>query len=227
MTHSDENIENISQKYETHLDYKNLHCHVKRIDDHHFYLLFRESICIDVNYFIWWEITDGFKKRGSPLNLAEFYTMFRHAFGESGNHYDDWKGAFNFAFKIDVLNDLTVTPYILNVVNLRGVVEFKFRKIILPEDISYDRGIVHPAFADEFSFEQMDFLVRYLSGFAEGFWGKGRFVNIENFVKEVPSNNILFGFLDGCFFENHFEDTDEFEDNKQQIMAAINQKKLE
>ena len=54
---------------------------------------------------------------------------------------------------------------------------------------------------------------------------KGRFGNIENFVKEVPADNILFGFLDGCFFENHFKDTDEFEDNKQQIMAAINQKK--
>ncbi|MEI6267782.1 MAG: hypothetical protein WCP01_02800 [Methylococcaceae bacterium] len=41
----------------------------------------------------------------------------------------------------------------------------------------------------------------------------------------MPADNILFGFLDGCFFENHFKDTDEFEDNKQQIMAAINQKK--
>jgi hypothetical protein len=224
--HSNEKIEDISQEYETSLDYENLHCHVKRIDDHHFYLLFRESICIDIDYFIWWEIKDSFKKSDPPLNLAKYYTMFRHAFGESGNHYDDWKGAFNFAFKVDVLNDLTVTPYILNVVNLRGAVEFKFRKIILPEDLSYERGIVHPAFADEFSLEQMNFLAGYLSGFAEGFWGKGRIVNIENFVKEVSSNKILFGCLDGCFFEKYFEDADEFQDNKFRILTKINQKKL-
>ena len=70
------------------------------------------------------------KQNQNIPNLAQFYATFQAAFGESGQVYDDWKGAFNFAFKVDIFKDKQTIPYLLNVVNWRSTVEFRFKKII-------------------------------------------------------------------------------------------------
>jgi hypothetical protein len=101
--------------------------------------------------------------------------------------------------------------YVLNLVNWRSTVEFRFRKVISPDCRDFDRMRIHPPFSDEFPAQDINRVVAYLYGFTQGVVEALHRLAypIEEFVKKVDSNLILFGFRDGAFFENHYEDSAE------------------
>ena len=134
--------------------------------------------------------------------------MFRAAYGESGQSYDDWKGAFSFVFKVTLVDALSVNGsahYLLNAVNSREAVEFRFRKILGKNDPGFQRGLVFAPFEDEFSRTQMDGVSAYLLGYAKGLW-KSFPHHTPEFIKKIESNFVLYGYADGQFFQNQFED---------------------
>ena len=197
---------------------EHLRCRASRIGDGRYVSLARQCLSIEVDYALWWELGRDSKDRESWMNLAKFYAAFSEAFGECGTRYYDWKGAFNFAFEVDVFNGETPNQYLLNVVNFRNTVEFRYGKIIPDTETRYDRHIMHAPFDEEFSAKQMGTLSAFLWGYAEGFLETacqrpyGR-----DFIKEVGSNLILFGCHGGVFFQQHFEDEDTFNLEKSKL----------
>lgn len=179
---------------------------IKRIDGNDNWRCFRNSLCIEPNYAFWWEMEKSAKI--TAPGLAEFYAMFRAAYGESGQCYDDWKGAFSFVFKVTPVDALRVNgraTYLLNAVNSRVAVEFRFRKILGKNDRGFQMGLVFAPFEDEFSRTQMDGVSAYLLGYANGLW-KSFPQHTPEFMKRIDSNLVLYGYENGQFFHNQFED---------------------
>ncbi|PZN84527.1 MAG: hypothetical protein DM484_02675 [Candidatus Methylumidiphilus alinenensis] len=185
---------------------EHLRCRASRIGDGRYVSLARQCLSIEVDYALWWELGRDSKDRESWMNLAKFYAAFSEAFGECGTRYYDWKGAFNFAFEVDVFNGETPNQYLLNVVNFRNTVEFRYGKIIPDTETRYDRHIMHAPFDEEFSAKQMGTLSAFLLGYAEGFLETAYQPYGRDFIKEVGSNLILFGCHEGVFFQKHFDD---------------------
>jgi hypothetical protein len=202
-----------------------LHLLARRIGDQRYRSLARGGLGIEPNYSFWHQLArHSADKDESWGNLAKFYASFRQAYGESGNHYDHWKGAFNFAFEIQILKEAEMIPYVLNILNFRSGVEFRYYKIIPSEETRYDPRIMYAPFAEEFSMKQMNIVSAYLCGFAEGYWQtSGGQHSGQEFLKCVESNLILFGCHGGVYFEENFEDSETFEAAKanwQQLLQS-------
>ncbi len=181
-------------------------CRVTRISDQRYVDLRRRSLCIEPDYSLWLELTSLHQQDDSWVELARFYAMFSEAFGESGNVFDDWKGSFNFAFLLHVLKEKVSFPYLLKVFDHRGSVEFNYHKIIASNSTYYDKSRYYKPFASEFSETEMSWLSGFLWGFAEGYFKGILPCYKRTFLKKVPSNHIIFGSLNGDFFEHHYEE---------------------
>lgn len=201
---------------EIDFEYQGQRLRLQRINDRRHRAWSNRSISIEADYSFWYEMI---KQNQNIPNLAQFYATFQAAFGESGQVYDDWKGAFNFAFKVDIFKDKQTIPYLLNVVNWRSAVEFRFKKIIALSETHFDRMLVYEPFEQELSREQMNRLSAYLYGYAERFWQTSS-KNQTQFVKEVASNLILFGYADDTFFQQHYEDEEQFRICREQMREA-------
>jgi hypothetical protein len=190
---------------------KELHCTLTRLDDHRYAQLEDNSLAIREDHGFLMDLMLNARRRGELLSLGEIYAAFKDSFGESGRCFDDYKGAFSFPFEVTVHKGEALYLYLLNVVNWRGTVEFRFRKVISPDDRGLNRMVVHPPFAAEFSVDEINTVVAYLYGFAQGVIEA--FLRLhypfDEFVKKVDSNLILFGFRQGAFFEEKYGDSDE------------------
>lgn len=217
------NDSGLSLTRECHGRATGLDARIGRISDHRFRSRIRHCLCIDPDLATWLSLKPPTIEEPRSLNsLAQFYAAFRRAYGESGNQFDRWKGAFNFAFEIQVLKGSAVIPYVLNVVNFRSGVEFRYYKLIDPTDTHFDRFVVHRPLVEEFSEKQMTAVSAYLCGFAQGYWETSMLPGDEReFLKWVESNLILFGYKAGDYFEECFQDMEAFEVEKAKRLGLL------
>lgn len=143
------------------------------------------------------------------LNLAEIYATFMTRFGDTSKCFDDWKSAFCFPFELEICRNDAVYYYILEVTNWRSTFEFRFRKVLPTDESAFDRMAYHASFENELSTGEMNGLMAYLYGFSMGYLETVSCGTIEEFIRQVPSNLILFGFHRGEFFEHYHNDADE------------------
>ena len=197
---------------------------IRRIDDELFLTLARNGLAISVDYFFWYHLLEDSKSDGEVYldNLSRFYAAFRQTYGESGKCYDHWKGTFNFAFEIQVVKGDSVIPYIMNILDLRGSVEFHCLKVLDPKQTEYDKSVIHQPLDDEFSRKQINDVSGYLYGFALGYWQTTIPIEGEpEFIKWVDSNLILYGYQDGQYFQKGFDDPDEYEVEKDRLKSLL------
>jgi hypothetical protein len=197
-----------------------LHCRLRRIGDCRYRRLARNGLVIQENYGFLMDLLRDRRRYGELLNLAEFYVAFKEIFGESGSCFDDWKGAFAFPFEVAVFKEDAVYCYVLNVINWRDTVEFNFRKVLPPDERGFERAVIHPPFAAEFSTDEMNTLVAFLYGYVEGALRVIRRYYTDEFVRQVSSNLILFGFHQGRFFEEQYDDCAEFGAARKRLVQA-------
>ncbi len=160
------------------------------------------------------------------LNLAQYYTGLRCLFGKPGNLYDDWKGSFSFAFKVDVVRKEHIYAYLLHIVHYRGGIDFGFRKIVespgshKPSDL----GVYHEPLEDEFSGAEMVKVESFMYGYLLGYLRiiqQHASLEAPDFVLLTESNQIISGYIDGKFFEREHEDEDDFEAEKNSFQGLI------
>jgi len=138
------------------------------------------------------------------LGLAEAYLALTQLAGPSGRCFDDSKSSFSFPFLLEGPRIPANRPYLLEVRDYRGSLEFPVRKVVDADDPRLLDGLIHAPFADEFSDEENEELVTFLSGYLMGFWNAIRHRVHDPFLKRVDSNLILYGCCDGaCFAEQH------------------------
>ena len=225
------------------LDHALVQCQIKRIDDESYRTLGQHSLCITECYGFWRNyIRYSNNEQLKTAPLAFFLAAYECAFGPSDSLFDSYKGAFSFPFAVKILQDNKIIPYLLHVTSWRGSVEFRFFKVLSFDETRYDINLQHKPFEDELSEHQMNVLVNFVTGFAEGCWNttqryKDKWNELfpetkqQEFIKAIDSNNILFGYKDGHLFENHYSDQDEYENIKKKLLRpylqVVYQKRLQ
>ncbi|QEP43484.1 hypothetical protein D5085_10305 [Ectothiorhodospiraceae bacterium BW-2] len=131
-----------------------------RLNDEQFYLLHKNSIPIFENYtHLMYLSTD---KDIIFSSFSKMYITLKDLFGESGKHYDDWKGSFSFPFLIYFRKEEKEFGYIMNIHNIRSSIEFNIAKLIHADNENLERHILHNPF-DEFPREEITYFIKVVS----------------------------------------------------------------
>ena len=178
-----------------------------RLNDEQYSLLSQNTLQIDTDY-------DQLLYLNADSTLiypsfSRMYVSLKSFFGESGRFYDDWKGSFSFPFVINFQKGEEEFSYLLNISSMRSCIECRISKLILADDVSFDRGLSHNPF-NELPRQEIKFIINYLAGFLTGYFKSIAHSYGERFFKVVGSNHILYGFNEGRFFDNYYETQEEF-----------------
>jgi hypothetical protein len=151
------------------------------------------------------------------FNLPQIYAGLRHLTGPGDYGYDDYKGSFNFTFKLDVKKPDYETEYIYKIRHYRASVAFYVQEIVAADDPRDSRLIYSP---DDKRFSETDihmFSICFL---------KFAIKSAENeiitpFVKSSDSNFILFGYKDNKYFYKTYIEQDEYINEKLLLKEEI------
>ena len=179
-----------------------------RLNDEQFGLLYENRLAISADYGHLMSLDAD--KDVIYSSLSRMYVALKEIFGESGNYYDDWKCSFSFPFLIYFQKENEEFGYLMNIYNVRSSIEFNPAKLISAGDDTANRNALHEPFA-EFPREEMNYFINYFIGYLTGRfeWISKRYN--EFFFLAVMSNNILFGYKDGHYFDTHYEDEQDFD----------------
>lgn len=185
-----------------------------RMNDEQFCLLNKNRITLlDDSYpFMYSEK----KKDDIYPSYAKMFATLKVLFGENSKYYFDHKGSFLFPFVIYFKNGEEEFGYEMDIYNFRSSIEFQFAKLISVDEVKNGIGVFQKPF-EEFPQMEMDYIRNFMLGFLKGFFKTGMKQYDEFFYQTVRSNLIVFGFKDGCFFDNDYEDLEEFEKAVQEL----------
>jgi len=186
-----------------------------RLSDEQFYSLRKNSVSIFENYGHLMSLSRD--KDTIYSSFPKMYVALKYLFGESGKYYDDFKGSFSFPFLICFQKGGEEFGYVMNIYNVRSAIEFNMAKLIHADDKTFERGILYHPF-DEFPESEITYFINYIAGYLTGFFNVIRGLYDEFFFHSVRSNLILYGYKDGDFFENQYEDEEEFDEAIQELM---------
>jgi hypothetical protein len=143
----------------------------------------------------------------APLRLSQpaAYLALRHLSGESGRWFDDYKCSFSFPFALDVERDGQTFPYLVEVRNYGGGLEFPIRRVVGERDKRLAEQRVYEPFEEEFGEQEINrFAVRFVLRLVD-LWKVIRRRRHEPFVQTVPKNLVVFGCCGGKVFEKWYE----------------------
>jgi len=192
---------------------KNVQYRLERLDDERYHELRRKSLCIADDY----RFSIGFfqyeQLRGEALSLGQVYIALKELTGESSKLFDDWKCAFSFPFALEIERDSNTYHYLLRIVDYRGSLEFNIYRQVKPHE-SYDKNVIYQSFAEEFSRDEINefnaYIYNYIKVFFKIYLKVVKPNDREEFFKNIDSNLILYGYKDGIFFEDHYNDREEY-----------------
>jgi hypothetical protein len=157
----------------------------------------------------------------SELNLAETYAVCRHLFGERGRGFDDWKGGFAFPFALDPPRATRRPAYMFRVVNYRSGVSYDLRRIVESGDSRLENPIEYPPDEAEFSRQEIDTFTNFFVGFLEGSFEVLKASWNDQFLLEVESNLILYGFDGVRFFTRQFQSPTTYERTRNKLAQRL------
>ena len=179
-------------------------CRLFRVRDDEWRSLLRRSLAIkDESLVVYWVLYSP----SAPLRLGlpAAYLTLKHLAGESGQWFDDYKSSFSFPFELHVERAGRVFPYLFEVRNYGGALEFPIRRVVGPRDRRLAEHVLHDAFEEEFGAEEIRrFLARFV-GYLEGVWEVIRKQPHEPFVLAVRRSQIVFGCCGGKVFEKCYQ----------------------
>jgi len=185
------------------------HCRIKRISDERYRELRSVAYPVLEQIPVFSYVRRYNNIDETPLNLAEYYALMRIRFGESGLHFDDWKGIFSFPFEVEVFKNNRIYQYILNVVNWRSAVELRFGKVFAGEE-GFDPDVYKQPINDEFSKDEMKFVDSFLYGILLAYRKRHRFYEVPDFIRKIEMQSVILGYHEGQSFEHRYEDNEKF-----------------
>lgn len=192
------------------IKFRELHYSLKRLNDTQYYDFWKTSICIADDYRFYLDFYLSLRQKGELLNLAQVYIALKTLCGESNNSIDKYKGSFSFPFLMEVRKAGNKFDYLLDIYDFRGSLYFGIRKLLQVHD-SYNRGMSYLPFAEGFSRNEINNFINYFYGYIQGFFEAIQINYQQFFFKKVDSNGILFGYKDGDFFEEHYDEPEDYE----------------
>ncbi|MBI4603616.1 MAG: hypothetical protein HY721_16815 [Planctomycetes bacterium] len=188
-----------------------------RLTDLEYDYLRRKSIAIqEVSAFFEHDLC-----RSSRLSLGKFYASMKCLFGERGQMFDDWKGAFSFPLALEVPGAPRRPAYLLNVTDFRGGVEHRFRELVDRSDPRLENPVYYAPDPKVLSQDKIERFLAYLVGFQSGYYETAGRQRQETFLLSVESNHILYGFDGRRFFEKSIVSEKTFTRRRSQLAKHL------
>jgi hypothetical protein len=194
-----------------------------RIDDRLYYRAHEQGVSIQDDHGLylqlWWEN----EQSGGGLGLAETYVALTMLLGESSASYDDWKCSFSFPCLLEVRRESGVYGYALHIVDIKGGVNYRLYKLLDKDDQRFDRRVLQPPFAAEFSRAEINHFIAFMTGYLEGYFRVVKKQWTRWFFRTVQCEGIVYGYQRGRFFNRQYQSEAAF---RKAIARAEAQQKL-
>ncbi len=179
-----------------------------RLNNKQYYLLQKKSLAIMDDYSH--QMTLSCAVNCIYGSFSKTLVALINIFGESGPFFDEWKGSFSFPFLILKEGDEEF-GYVMNVRNCKSTIDYSFQKLIRDGDDRFERTKVYDPFDDFYREEERRFIDFFISCITVSFESIKDNYN-KFFFQAVRTNLILFGYKDGVFFDEQYENEKEFYD---------------
>ena len=178
-----------------------------RLNDEQFSKLAKNRVPIEEDHGFFFELSS---LKSIFNSFPKMYITLKYLFGESGEHFDDWKGSFSFPFLITFEKKNIRYDYLLNIFNKRASIEFWLAKVIRADNKEFDRWVIHESFED-FTRPEINKLIAHFTGYLNAKFNYKVKKDYDNFFfKTIDSEHILFGYNAGKFFEKQYQSEERF-----------------
>ncbi len=194
-----------------------------RLNDEEYYELSKLSLSIQFDGLYLMRLEQYFANKKEALNLAQINVILTTIAGKTSRFYDNWKGSFCFPFALKIeKNNIILDNYTIIVSDWRGNLEFRFERLLTDNEIKQGlkRDIFRKPFADEFSEQEIKELIMYLYNYFIGYFESiQKIFTWKNFFKRIDSNIILYGYQDGEFWEEDYQDQDDYNQRIEELKS--------
>ena len=191
-----------------------------RLDDDEHFLVRRQSVAIEEDYGLLMRLNSG-SSGDERLSLGQARSALTKLAGPSAQSFDNFKQSFCFPFLHGVPADRPTTIYLMTVHDIRGSLYFLNRRVVAKDDPRIEQHLLHKPFLEELNREELNLLAATMYGYLKGF---SEHIIPRPFVEKVDSQQIVYGYADGNYFEEVHVEEDAYEaaiDKWRRIVAAL------
>jgi hypothetical protein len=188
-----------------------------RLQDEEYRVLRYYSFPIRWDGLVLMELQSIDERAGQKLLLPKVLVALEADYGPCSTDIDREKQTFAFPFLIRFTKNERSWFYLLKIADVRGCLEFSFWRVV--DDHQYmalRRDIYHPSIEDELGMLDRKYWIAYLWGVlhsGSAIWCRYKIGmnELSPFFRQIDSNHIVYGFVDGKFFEYRIDDVDEYQ----------------
>jgi hypothetical protein len=178
-----------------------------RLQDNEYCILREYSFPLREDGFVILDLRLADRRNDRRLLLSKVLVALEENFGPSSRNIDFYKQTFSFPFLLRFTKGEESWSYLLRLDDFRGSLEFNFYRVV--DSLKYAetrRDAYNEPIEGELGKEEMKYWISYLWGYlktSSEVWCryKIRCGELAPFFRHVDSNHILYGYLDGEFFE--------------------------
>jgi len=199
------------RKERLEIDLKTAQCVLVPIGEKEEDRLWRKGIPIFNDYECYMRLSRALESEEPDFKHSHLYAALKALFGETPPNYDDFKCSFGYPFLLEITKNGQKNEYLLNFTDMKGGFNFFFRKIARKDELKkYDREALHKPFEEEFSKDEMRYFMGFFLFYMVGFMESYRHYYKDEFFRYVEAALMIYGFIDGNFFDEQYDDWDEY-----------------
>ena len=193
------------------------HYRLHRLSDQDYFVLSDYTIPIKADSLFFTVCYIPMYFREEKLELAKIYLSLQYLFGETSRCFDNYKSSFAFPLFTQILKQEGTYNYVIIVQDYKGMLDFSIRRCV-EKLIEPHQSFYHEPYEQEFSLEDLRYFITYFYGYLLGRLKAIRNLKPAPFYRNIPSNNILYGY---CEQEGFFELEYQEDGERDQILAKF------
>jgi hypothetical protein len=186
-----------------------------RIRDGEFKEIWPRSFPISINGSIVFDLMAWEAGKKNELTLPKIFISLEHLFGQSSDSlFDSYKGSFAFPFLLEVLREEQHFYYLFKIADSKGSIFFTLYRVIDNHQYwNMSSYTSQKPIDSELSAEDIEYLICHIWYTMKQTIGQLLQVpqNIQPFYRVIDAVQGIYGFLDGIFFEDCIEDTNQYQ----------------
>jgi hypothetical protein len=194
-------------------------CVLIPIDGKKYFNLWKKSIPIFQDYEFYLLLALILRNKAPDFQHSHLYAALKTHFGETPTLYDDYKCSFGYPFLLEITKDRKEIKYLLDFTDMKGGFEFFFKKILDGHELKKynDRDVLQKPFEDEFSRDDMRCFMGWFLFYFVGFMKSYQKYYKEEFARSVEAALMIYGYRDGNFFDEEYEDWDQYHQAEEKL----------
>ncbi len=179
----------------------------------------KHAVLIEINNFNWLMAVNHSQRE---LLFSRMFVTLEYLFGSNDKQGigDGYKRSFYFPFLLKFPEEKENLGYLMMVHDHRLSIDYKFAKILPPNE-NLDKNKSYKPFED-FTKEEIKYTVNFFYGYSKA-WFENYLVNFydRSFYKTIASDLGVYGYKEGEFFDESFDDPDIYNDFLSELSAIV------